>query len=162
MKQSTPVSTNLTMSEQPGNEREQSTQSSNKVDVGSDTCYLLKYIMREDKLEGRYLELFSIFQPANLHNEDQIIDRIIHSNDEIPKVFLMATLNQEGNVVIQTVHHICRFVLHFTKPSKWDGQIFMFLGDIGLGGRNNVKMYPLPKGAFTLTSPQLVLDVETT
>ena len=114
--------------------------------------YMERYTPLPDAMGGAYGDLYArhslITESANrLHSHS------LSSKDVVQKVYLYHT-TVAGKPTIAAIHHPSTYEAHPVTPSNWDGEAFVFKGDLMPG--NYITMMSFPDTVFDRTAPQTV------
>ena len=107
------------------------------------STYLAKYTTDADVLSGEYGPLYDRYSTAI--DGDAIRRAVLQTSNVIPKVFLYL-VEVNGKPIIGTFHRPSTYEAHPIEASEWDGDAFIFRGDVMTG--NHIPMVKLPMEAF--------------
>ena len=89
--------------------------------------YTVKYSQDSDVLAGEYSHLYDRYG-AN-QTQEAIEKHVVTSSSVIPKVFLIHTV-VNGKPTISAFHRPSSYLAHPIHTTPWDGQPFVFRGDV--------------------------------
>ena len=113
--------------------------------------YASKYVEEGDALEGDYQLLYRRYEPT--YTVAQVEEHVIGSSLIIPKVYLFLS-SVDDKPIISAFHRPSTYQAHPIRTSQWDGQSFVFSGDVMAG--NHITMARFPEGIFDTVEPQRV------
>ena len=122
------------------------------------TSYVEMYRQRADPLDGRYTPLFSRHLVTSGATPDTLLNQLLSSSEEVPKVFLCLTqetfVDRPARLRTVTLHRVGRYQGSQVLASPWDARTFAFASDLMPG--NHVRMVELPAAPFGLVGVQTV------
>ena len=122
------------------------------------TTYVDLYRQRADPLEGQYTALFNRHLVASGDDSDVLLNKLLSSSNEVPKVFLCLVEeilpNRPARLRTVTLHRVGRYFGSQVRTSPWDDRTFAFASDMMLG--NHIRIVEFPPGPFELAGAQTV------
>ena len=115
------------------------------------STYMAKYTTETDVLGGEYGPMYDRYNSAV--DGDQLQRAMLQSSNVIPKVYL-CLVEVNGKPTISAFHRPSTYQAHPIQATEWDGQSFIFRGDVMPG--NHIPMVRLPNDAFDRTEEQRV------
>ena len=115
--------------------------------------YAAFHAKMEDTLQQRCGQLHRRFRVTgpNLPTPQELFELAVSTSNVIPKAYL-CLVERGGKPRIEAVHRPFRYSAHPLETTQWDGEVFVFLGDLMRG--NAIVTRRLPPEAFEITNEQ--------